>query len=122
MEHARLTVTLRPGHGTLARLAATHNNHHVLDLAYTTSSPASATAVVRVPRSDAQRAQHKLRRLVEVIDVSLDPASAGTAEVPDTLRAVHTRQPHPISVTEAHQPAEWRLSAAEGPPTAPPGR
>ncbi|MFC7979044.1 hypothetical protein ACFUT3_27865 [Streptomyces cinereoruber] len=83
MEHARLTVTLRPGHGTLARLAATLNHHHVLDLAYTTSSPASATAVVRVPRSDAPRAQHKLRRLVDVIDVSLDPASAGTAELPN---------------------------------------
>ncbi len=83
MEHTRLTVTLRPCHGTLARLAATLNNHHVLDLAYTTSSPDSATAVVRVPRSDAPRAQHKLRRLVDVIDVSLDPASARTAEVPD---------------------------------------
>ncbi|KPC86599.1 hypothetical protein ADL35_09970 [Streptomyces sp. NRRL WC-3753] len=79
MEHARLTVTLRPGHGTLARLAAVLNNHHVLDLAYTTSSRDSAAAVVRVPRSDAKRAQHKLRRLVDVIDVCLDPAPAGTA-------------------------------------------
>jgi hypothetical protein len=83
MEHARLTVTLQLGHGTLARLAATLNNHHVLDLAYTTSSPGSATAVVRVPRSDAPRAQHKLRRLIDVIDVSLDPALAGTAEALD---------------------------------------
>ncbi|QNS08234.1 hypothetical protein [Streptomyces xanthii] len=80
MDHARLTVTLRPGHGTLARLASTLNNHHVLDLAYATSSPLSATAVVRLPRPDAPRAQHKLRRLVDVIDVSLDdPASTSTS-------------------------------------------
>ncbi|GGV99477.1 hypothetical protein GCM10010230_25690 [Streptomyces narbonensis] len=86
MEHARLNVTLRPGPGTLARLAATLSNHHVLDLAYTASSPASATAVVRVPRADAPRAQHKLRRLIDVIDVIdvlVDPASASTAGGPD---------------------------------------
>ncbi|SEQ95968.1 hypothetical protein [Streptomyces radiopugnans] len=82
MEHVRLTVAIQPGHGTLARLASALNNHHVLDLAYTTSSPGSATVVVCVPRSDAPRAQHRLRRLVEVIDVSLDPASAGAAEGP----------------------------------------
>ncbi|MER7831444.1 MULTISPECIES: hypothetical protein [unclassified Streptomyces] len=84
MELARLTVTLRPGHGTLARLSATLNNHHVLALAYTAASAGSATAVVRVPRSDAPRAQHKLRRLVDVIDVSLDvPAPAGGGEAPE---------------------------------------
>jgi hypothetical protein len=37
---------------------------------------------VRVPLSDAPRARHKLRRLVDVIDVSLDPASAGLVEGP----------------------------------------
>ncbi|MEV5318129.1 hypothetical protein AB0K92_10800 [Streptomyces sp. NPDC052687] len=82
MEHARLTVTLQLGHGTLARLAATLNNHHVLGLAYTTASPGPATAVVHVPRPDAPRAQQKLRRLVDVIDVSLELGSAGTAETP----------------------------------------
>ncbi|EHY87547.1 hypothetical protein [Saccharomonospora azurea] len=82
MGYTRLTVTLQHGHGTLARLAATLNNHHVLGLAYTTSSPDSATAVVCVPRSVAPRAQHKLRRLVDVIDVSPDPAAGGTAEIP----------------------------------------
>ncbi|MEU7029199.1 hypothetical protein AB0A60_21240 [Streptomyces sp. NPDC046275] len=74
MEHTRLTVTLRPGHGALARLAATLNNHHVLDLTYSTTptdtATATATAVVRVPRPDAPRARHKLRRLVDVIDVT----------------------------------------------------
>ncbi|MET8508492.1 hypothetical protein ABZV60_28205 [Streptomyces sp. NPDC004787] len=70
MEHTRLTVTLRSGHGALARLAATLNNHHVLDLTYSTAPADTATAVVRVPRSDAPRARHKLRRLVDVIDVT----------------------------------------------------
>ncbi|MFF8835919.1 hypothetical protein [Streptomyces sp. NPDC015130] len=90
MEHARLNVTLRPGPGTLARLAATLNNHQVLDLAYTISSPASATAVVRVPRSDAPRAQYKLSRLVDVIDVLLDPASVSTAEGSGLLTTQHS--------------------------------
>ncbi|MFC8953601.1 hypothetical protein ACFT8P_13315 [Streptomyces sp. NPDC057101] len=90
MEHARLTVTLRPGHGTLARLAATLNNHRVLDLAYTISSPGTASAVVRVPLSDAPRARHKLCRLVDVIDVSLDPASAGPVEGPKLPTSRHT--------------------------------
>ncbi|MBH5333318.1 hypothetical protein IHE55_00270 [Streptomyces pactum] len=92
MEHVQLTVTLRHGHGAFARLAATLNNHDVLDLTYTTSPPDAATAVVRVPRSDAPRAQHKLRRLVNVIDVSLESVSAGTAEGPH-LPAAH----HPLT-------------------------
>ncbi|MFF5717236.1 hypothetical protein [Streptomyces buecherae] len=97
MEHIRLTVTLRPGRGTLARLAATLNHHQVLDFAYTaapadvvTSAGASAsgataapatvtTAVIRVPRAHAPRAQEKLRRLVDVLDVALDPAPSGVA-------------------------------------------
>ncbi|GGW71833.1 hypothetical protein GCM10010503_56420 [Streptomyces lucensis JCM 4490] len=72
MEHIRLTVTLRPGHGTLARLATTLNNHHVRDLAYTSAPADTARAVVHVPLPDAVRAQHKLRRMVDVIDVTLD--------------------------------------------------
>ncbi len=96
MEHIRLTVTLRPGRGTLARLAATLNHHQVLDFAYTapaeaaTSAEASAslaataparvtTAVVRVPRAHVPRAQQKLRMLVDVLDVALDPAPPGAA-------------------------------------------
>ncbi|MFF0561337.1 hypothetical protein [Streptomyces sp. NPDC004266] len=82
MEHTRLTVTLQPGHGTLARLAATLNNHHVLDLTYTTAPADTATAVVCVAQSDALRAQHKLRRLVDVIDVTPSPTEA--ADVPHT--------------------------------------
>ncbi|MFB6837588.1 hypothetical protein [Streptomyces sp. NPDC056361] len=88
MEHTRLTVTLQPGHGTLARLAAMLNNHHVLDLTYTTAPTNTATAVVCVAQSDALRAQHKLRRLVDVIDVTPAPASLGTvqkADVPHVL-------------------------------------
>ncbi|WP_086826459.1 hypothetical protein [Streptomyces sp. NRRL B-24572] len=90
MEHTRLTVTLQPGHGTLARLAATLNNHHVLDLTYTTAPANTATAIVCVAQSDALRAQHKLCRLVDVIEVTPAPASpdtAGAADVP------HTRHP-----------------------------
>ncbi|WEV24404.1 hypothetical protein OYE22_03680 [Streptomyces sp. 71268] len=89
MEHTRLTVTLRPGRGTLVRLAATLNHHQVLDFAYTaapadaaTSVEASArvtTAVIRVPRAHAPRAQQKLRRLVDVLDVAVDPAPPGAA-------------------------------------------
>ncbi|MEU9042928.1 MULTISPECIES: hypothetical protein [unclassified Kitasatospora] len=74
MEHARLTVTLRPTAGTLARLASTLNNHRVLDLAFSTVAPASARAVVRVPRREAVRVQQKLRRMVDVLDVALEPA------------------------------------------------
>ncbi|MFH8624068.1 hypothetical protein ACH4A8_19555 [Streptomyces vietnamensis] len=85
MEHTRLTVTLQPGHGTLARLASTLNNHHVLDLTYTTAPANTATAVVCVAQSDALRAQHKLRRLVDVIEVTPVPAEA--ADVP------HPRHP-----------------------------
>ncbi|MFF8601435.1 hypothetical protein ACF065_22575 [Streptomyces sp. NPDC015232] len=70
MEHTRLTVTLRSGHGVLARLAATLNNHHVLDLTYSETPADTATAVVRVTRPDALRARHKLRRLVDVIEVT----------------------------------------------------
>ncbi|MFE5588367.1 hypothetical protein [Kitasatospora sp. NPDC056531] len=73
MEHPRLTVTLRPGTGTLARLASTLNNHRVLDLAFNTESATSARAVVRVPQQDAMRVEQKLRRLVDVIDVALEP-------------------------------------------------
>ncbi|MFH8371146.1 hypothetical protein [Streptomyces sp. NPDC018031] len=87
MEHTRLTVTLQPGHGTLARLAATLNNHHVLDLAYTTASSDSATAVVHVPQRDALRAQHKLRRLIDVIDVTLNPPPPGIADAADVPTA-----------------------------------
>ncbi|MGW1120673.1 hypothetical protein ACWD5B_26750 [Streptomyces tanashiensis] len=90
MEHTRLTVTLQSGHGTLARLAATLNNHAVLDLTYTTASTNTATAVVCVTQSDALRAQHKLRRLVDVIDVTPAPASPDTAETADVP---HTRHP-----------------------------
>ncbi|ROQ26122.1 hypothetical protein EDD98_5727 [Streptomyces sp. PanSC19] len=90
MEHTRLTVTLRPGHGTLARLAATLNNHHVLDLTYTTAPADTARAVVCVAQSDALRAQHKLRRLVDVIEVTPTPALPDTAE---TAGVPHTRHP-----------------------------
>ncbi|MFF7995742.1 hypothetical protein ACFZDG_38975 [Kitasatospora xanthocidica] len=78
MEHARLTVTLRPTTGTLARLASTLNNHRVLDLAFSAAAPAPARAVVRVPRPEAVRVQQKLRRMVDVLDVALEPA--GPAE------------------------------------------
>ncbi|WP_426368568.1 hypothetical protein [Streptomyces sp. E-08] len=91
MEHTRLTVTLQSGHGTLARLAAMLNNHHVLDLTYTTATTNTATAVVCVPQSDALRAQHKLRRLVDVIDVTPAPALLGTSESPEVP---HTRASH----------------------------
>ncbi|MFD0070841.1 hypothetical protein ACFVIY_00055 [Streptomyces sp. NPDC127166] len=93
MEHTRLTVMLQSGHGTLARLAATLNNHHVLDLTYTTAPTNTATAVVCVAQSDALRAQHKLRRLVDVIDVidvTPAPASPSAAE---TVDVPHTRHP-----------------------------
>ncbi|MFF0557519.1 hypothetical protein [Streptomyces sp. NPDC004266] len=89
MEHTRLTVTLQPGHGTLARLAATLNNHHVLDLTYTTAPANTATAVVCVAQSDALRAQHKLRRLVDVIEVTPTPPSPGTAEAADVPHTRH---------------------------------
>ncbi|MFE5913612.1 hypothetical protein ACFQ6B_31635 [Streptomyces wedmorensis] len=87
MEHTRLTVTLQSGHGTLARLAAMLNNHHVLDLTYTTAPTNTATAVVCVAQPDALRAQHKLRRLVDVIDVTPTPASMDTAESADVPHA-----------------------------------
>ncbi|WP_225805584.1 hypothetical protein [Streptomyces sp. NK15101] len=89
MEHARLTVTLQPGHGTLARLAATLNNHHVLDLTYTTAPANTATAVVSVAQSDALRAQHKLCRLVDVIEVTPTSASPDTAEMAGVPRTCH---------------------------------
>lgn len=78
MEHARLTATFHAGGGTLARLAATLTHHHVLDIVYTTSPPDRATAVIRVPRSDAPRALEKLRRLVETLDVTVDPPLPAT--------------------------------------------
>ncbi|WP_030244836.1 hypothetical protein [Streptomyces sp. NRRL S-350] len=74
MEHTRLTVTLHPTAGTLARLASTLNNHRVLDLAFSAGAAAPARAVVRVPQPEAVRVQQKLRRLVDVIDVALEPA------------------------------------------------
>ncbi|MFD4995498.1 hypothetical protein [Streptomyces buecherae] len=113
MEHIRLTVTLRPGRGTLARLAATLNHHQVLDFAYTappadatasagvsasgaTAAPAGVTtAVIRVPRAHAPRAQQKLRRLVDVLDVALDPAPSGaTAVTPDGRTPSAGAPPH----------------------------
>ncbi|GAB7188337.1 hypothetical protein ATKI12_8168 [Kitasatospora sp. Ki12] len=90
MEHARLTVTLRPTTGTLARLASTLNNHRVLDLAFSTAAPAPARAVVRVPRPEAVRVQQKLRRMVDVLDVALEPAGpaegSGPAEEAGAVR------------------------------------
>ncbi|MFJ8623534.1 hypothetical protein ACIRD3_11895 [Kitasatospora sp. NPDC093550] len=95
MEHTRLTVTLRPTTGTLARLASTLNNHRVLDLAFSTaapaSAPASARAVVRVPRPEAVRVQQKLRRMVDVLEVSLEPAA------PDTPATAHAPAPRPTA-------------------------
>ncbi|MCZ0978744.1 hypothetical protein O1L60_04340 [Streptomyces diastatochromogenes] len=90
MEHTRLTVTLQPGHGTLARLTATLNDHHVLDLTYTTAPANTATVVVCVAQSEALRAQHKLRRLVDVIEVTPTPVAPGATEAADVP---HTRRP-----------------------------
>lgn len=94
MDHVQLTVELRPGTGTLARLTAVLNNHPVLSLAYTTGSANEARVVVRLPEAHAVRARHKLRRLVDVIDVTADPvaaprrSSAPEGEAPRTTRAV----------------------------------
>lgn len=96
MEHIRLTVDLRPGHGTLARLAATLNNHHVLSLAYRTAPANGARAVVHVPRPDAVRAQQRLRRLVDVIDVTSDPVVGGETGAADDC--------HPRQLVEAAGP------------------
>ncbi|MFE6050465.1 hypothetical protein ACFQ6N_06915 [Kitasatospora sp. NPDC056446] len=74
MEHTRLTVTLRPSTGTLARLASTLNNHRVLDLSFSAGTAAPARAVLRVPGPEAVRVQQKLRRMVDVLDVALEPA------------------------------------------------
>ncbi len=76
MEHTQLTVELRPSTGTLARLTATLNNHLVLSLTYTTESPSEAWAVVCVPQPHAARAQHKLQRLIDVINVTADHMAA----------------------------------------------
>ncbi|MER7582478.1 hypothetical protein [Kitasatospora sp. NPDC097691] len=82
MEHTRLTVTLRPTTGTLARLASTLNNHRVLDLAFSAAAPSSARAVVRVPRPEAVRVQQKLRRMVDVLDVALEPSCPDDGTAP----------------------------------------
>ncbi|MFI8459970.1 hypothetical protein [Kitasatospora sp. NPDC085464] len=92
MEHTRLTVTLRPTTGTLARLASTLNNHRVLDLAFSAVAPASARAVVRVPGPEAVRVQQKLRRMVDVLDVALEPSS------PDDGPAPQAPSPRPAGV------------------------
>ncbi|MGW4896101.1 hypothetical protein ACWEQL_28180 [Kitasatospora sp. NPDC004240] len=92
MEHTRLTVTLRPTTGTLARLASTLNNHQVLDLAFTTAAPASAArAVVRVPQPEAVRVQQKLRRMIDVLDVALEPAT------PDNVTPAQASPPRPAA-------------------------
>ncbi|GAA3376686.1 hypothetical protein GCM10020367_49350 [Streptomyces sannanensis] len=72
MEHARLTVTLRHSPGALARLAVTLNSQRVLGLTYDAAPANAARAVVQVVRPDAVRAQEKLRRLVDVIDVAVE--------------------------------------------------
>ncbi|MEU8921949.1 hypothetical protein AB0D10_13580 [Kitasatospora sp. NPDC048545] len=95
MEHTRLTVILRPTTGTLARLASTLNNHRVLDLAFTTAAPASARAVVRVPRPEAVRVQQKLRRMVDVLDVALEPAGSDEGAAPQAPAPSPVRSPRP---------------------------
>ncbi|MEV7774519.1 hypothetical protein [Kitasatospora sp. NPDC086791] len=99
MELARLTVTLRPTTGTLARLASVLNNHRVLDLAFSAAAPASARAVVRVPRPEAVRVQQKLRRMVDVLDVAVDPAA------PDAVAGPQHPVPTPAPTPRPVEPA-----------------
>ncbi|NGN65530.1 hypothetical protein G5C51_16700 [Streptomyces sp. A7024] len=68
--HRTLTVTLHHNHGTLCRITAVLNSVGVVALTYATTPGGHATAEILVPGANAARAQAKLRRMVDVTDVT----------------------------------------------------
>ncbi|MGW1991846.1 hypothetical protein [Embleya sp. NPDC001921] len=72
---ARLVARMRHGHGMLARVATTLNNHGVRRLTYVSTEFGSATVEVTVLARDAARVEARLRRMVEVVEVDRAPAT-----------------------------------------------
>ncbi|MFI6977703.1 hypothetical protein ACIBSV_03830 [Embleya sp. NPDC050154] len=68
-ETARLVARMRHGHGVLARVATTLNNHGVRRLTYVSTEFGAATVEVTVLARDAARVEARLRRMVEVVEV-----------------------------------------------------
>jgi hypothetical protein len=69
-ETVTLVAHLRHGRGQLARVAATVNNFDVRQLTYVSREFGLATVDVVVHERDATRVGAKLRRLVDVVEVS----------------------------------------------------
>jgi hypothetical protein len=80
---SRLVATVRHGRGTLARLATTLNPHPVTEFDYRLGDDGAATLVVAVAGSDwdARRVRLRLERLVDVLEVVVDPAADRRAPV-----------------------------------------
>ncbi|WP_331771388.1 hypothetical protein OG948_48195 (plasmid) [Embleya sp. NBC_00888] len=74
-ETARLVARMRHGHGVLARVATTLNNHGVRRLTYVSTEFGAATVEVTVLARDAARVEARLRRMVEVVEVGRVPAT-----------------------------------------------
>jgi 2-isopropylmalate synthase len=70
-----LVVRMRGGRGTLARIASTLNNYSVLALSYLPTEQGLATAKIQVRVHEAARVRAKLRRMVDVVDVTHAPAT-----------------------------------------------
>ncbi|MFE4635337.1 hypothetical protein ACFRJ1_18460 [Streptomyces sp. NPDC056773] len=70
-----LTVTVRDGGHALARISAVLNNLSVRTLSFRAADPGGlAVCEIVVPVADSPRAQAKLRRCVEVVELSTHPA------------------------------------------------
>ncbi|MGC0416378.1 hypothetical protein [Embleya sp. AB8] len=74
-ESALLIARMRHGQGTLARVAATVNNHGVDRLTYISTESGTATVELTVQPRDAARVEAKLRRMVEVFEVTRTPGA-----------------------------------------------
>ncbi|GCE00251.1 hypothetical protein [Embleya hyalina] len=69
-EIAHLVARMRHHRGSLARVATVLNNHGVHRLTYTSTDLGAATVEVSVHPRDAARVEARLRRLVEVTEVT----------------------------------------------------
>jgi hypothetical protein len=66
----RFVARMRHDRGQLARVASTLNNFAVRRLTYVSTDVGTATVEVVVHVRDAARVESKLRRMVQVLDVS----------------------------------------------------
>ncbi|GAA3084006.1 hypothetical protein GCM10017562_62070 [Streptomyces roseofulvus] len=64
-----VVVSLRDTPGALGRIAATLSSTPVLALEYVVTGAERARAEIRLPRTHATRARHRLNRMVDATDV-----------------------------------------------------